>query len=137
MIAVAVWSMLPARSAPLTFGSPSLPLPSSNARHPASVPARYARPVAPATAPARCMRSPQAPLWNLQTSQLESHDLDKYCTTPFCDSAFRGEIRHTSAPSRVIYGTLAYLSEARKNRLRVAHSFLFSLFLDFALIILV
>ena len=44
---LAVWSMLPARSAPLAFGSPSLPLPSSNARHPASAPARCARPRPP------------------------------------------------------------------------------------------
>ena len=59
------------------------------------------------------LRSPQAPLWSLQTSQLESHELkpvDEYCTTPFCNGAFRGEIRYTGALSRVIYGTLAFRS---------------------------
>ena len=35
------------------------------------------------------LRSPMAPLWSLQTSQLESHELDEYCTTPFYNGAFR------------------------------------------------
>ena len=102
--------MLPARSAPLAFGSPSLPLPSSNARHPASVPARRARPRPPFGA------SKLHSLKRLQTHELKL--VDKYCTTPFCTDAFRGEIRYTGVPSRVIYGTLAYLSEARIIPLR-------------------
>ena len=100
--------MLPARSAPLAFGLPSLPLPSSNARHPASAPAR---PVAPATAPARCAR-PRPPFGASKLhslKRLQSHELNEYCTTPFCNGAFQGEIRYTGAPSRVTYGTLAYL----------------------------
>ena len=114
---------------PLAFGSSSLPLPSSNARHPASAPAR---PVAPATAPARCAR-PRPPFGASKLHSLkylQSHELklvDEYCTTPFCNGAFRGEIRYTGAPSRVTYGTLAYLNEARLIPLRVAVSRLFHL----------
>ena len=72
-------SMLPARSAPLAFVSPALPLPSSTgkARHPASAPARYARPVAPATAPARCDR-PRPPFGASKLhslKRLQSHEL--------------------------------------------------------------
>ena len=106
---------------PLAFGLPSLPLPSSNARHPASAPARpvapataparCARPVAPATAPARCAR-PRPPFGASKLhslKRLQSHELNEYCTTPFCNGAFQGEIRYTGAPSRVTYGTLAYL----------------------------
>ena len=108
-------TILPARSAPLAFGSSSLPLPSSNARHPASAPARYARPVAPAIAPARCAR-PRPPFGASKLHSLkgfQSHKLkpvDEYCTTPFCNGAFRSEIRYTGALSRVMYGTLAYRS---------------------------
>ena len=96
--------MLPARSAPLAFGSPSLPLPSSNARH-------RCTPLPPqlATLAPWHPLPPLAPLWSLQTSQLESHELNEYCTTPFRNGAFQGEIRYTGAPSRVTYGTLAYL----------------------------
>ena len=94
--------MLSARSAPLAFGSPSLPLPFSNARHPASAPARYARPVAPASAPARCAR-PRPPFG---ASKLESHELDEYCTPRrFVTVHFRCEIRHTGAPSSHIRDT--------------------------------
>ena len=71
--------MLPARSEPLAFGSPSLPLPSSNARHPASASARYARPVAPATAPARYAR-PRPPFGASKLhslKRLQNHELIK------------------------------------------------------------
>ena len=100
---IAVWSMLPAHSAPLAFGSPSLPLPSSNARHPASAPARCARPVAPAAASAHCAH-PRPPFGASKLhslKRLQSHELkpvDEYCTTPFCNGAFRGEICHICAP---------------------------------------
>ena len=132
--------MLPARSAPLAFGSPSLPLPSSNARHPASAPARCARPVAPATAPARCAR-PRPPFGASKLHSLkglQSHELkpvDEYCTTPFCNGAFRGEIRNTLVHRHESYTghwrIAAYIPR------KVALSFLFSLFLDFTRIVLV
>ena len=94
---IAVWSSM----VYVAFGSPSLPLPSSNARHPASAPARCARPVA---APAHCAR-PRPPFGASKLhslKRLQSHELkpvDEYCTTPFCNGAFRGEIRYTCAPS--------------------------------------
>ena len=81
--------------------------------------------------------SPQAPLWSLQTSQLESHELDEYCTPRRFVTVHFGVKYVTLVHRRVIYGILAYLSEARINTLRVTHSFLFLLFLDFALIVLV
>ena len=133
----AVGSMLPARSSLLAFGSPPLPLPSSSAR-----PAPRFRPVAPAAAAVRCAR-PWVPFGASKLhslKRLQSHELkpvDEYCTTPFYNSAFRREIRYTGAPSRVIYGTLAYLSEDPMIPIRVAHSLLVSLFLDFTLIVLV
>ena len=58
------------------------------------------------------LRSPQAPFGASKfhsLKRLQSHELNEYCTTPFCNGAFRGEIRYTGAPSRVTYGTLAYL----------------------------
>ena len=56
--------------------------------------------------------SPQAPFGASKRhslKRLQSHELNEYCTTPFCNGAFQGEIRYTGAPSRVTYGTLAYL----------------------------
>ena len=78
------------------FGSPSLPL------------QRPAPPQLAALAPGPFGAST---LYSLKRPQShESKPVDEYYTTPFCNGAFRGEIRDTGALSRVIYGTLAYRS---------------------------
>ena len=83
------------------------PLSSSNARHPASAQIATLAPGSPFGA---------SKLHSL--TRPRSHVLkpvDEYCTTPFCNGAFRGEIRYNK------WCTLTtYLSEARIIPLKVA-----------------